>query len=144
MDQLAAIRAFVRVVESGNFTRAAHLLSMPKPSVSKQVQMLEQHLRTRLLNRTTRRVTVTADGAAITSVSCASSPTWTNSTGMVPAQASPKGRLRVDVSASIAMLCIIPSLPDFHARYPDIQLEVGTTDRPVDLTAESIDCVSNT
>jgi len=142
MDQLAAIRAFVRVVESGNFTRAAQLLSMPKPTVSKQVQLLEQHLRTRLLNRTTRRVTVTADGAAYYERVVRILADMEELDGsMVPAQASPKGRLRVDVSASIAMLCIIPSLRDFHARYPDIQLDVGTTDRPVDLTAESIDCV---
>ena len=64
MDQLAAMRAFVRVVEVGTFTRAAQLLETPKPTVSKQIQLLEAHLRTRLLNRTTRRVTVTADGAA--------------------------------------------------------------------------------
>jgi len=60
---------------------------------------------------------------------------------MAPAQASPKGRLRIDVSASIAMLCIVPALPDFHARYPDIQLDIGASDRPVDLTGESVDCV---
>ena len=54
MDQLSAMRAFVRVVEAGNFTRAAQLLELPKPRISKQVQMLESHLRTKLLNRTTR------------------------------------------------------------------------------------------
>ena len=64
MDHMAAMRAFVRVVEVGTFTRAAQLLNVPKPTLSKLIQGLEAHLRTRLLNRTTRRVTVTADGAA--------------------------------------------------------------------------------
>ena len=64
MDQLAAMRAFVRVVETGTFTRAADLLDTPKPTVTKLIQQLETHLRAKLLNRTTRRVTVTMDGAA--------------------------------------------------------------------------------
>ena len=64
MDQLAAMRAFIRVVEAGTFTRAASTLGMPKPTVTKLVQSLEAHIRTKLLNRTTRRVTVTPDGAA--------------------------------------------------------------------------------
>ncbi|MFY0099876.1 LysR family transcriptional regulator, partial [Acinetobacter baumannii] len=64
MDQLAAMRAFVRVVETGNFTRAAEVLDTPKPTITKLVQSLEAHVRTKLLNRTTRRVTVTPDGAA--------------------------------------------------------------------------------
>ena len=55
MDQLAAMRAFVRVVETGTFTRAADLLDMPKPTVTKLIQQLEAHLRAKLLNRTTRR-----------------------------------------------------------------------------------------
>src|SRR5258708_36385659 len=64
MDQMAAMRAFSRVVEVGTFTRAAQLLGLPKPTLSKLIQGLEAHLRTKLLNRTTRRVSVTADGAA--------------------------------------------------------------------------------
>ena len=65
MDQLNAMRAFVRVVEVGTFTRAAELLDLPKPTVTKLIQQLEGHLRAQLLNRTTRRVTVTMDGAAV-------------------------------------------------------------------------------
>ena len=64
MDQLNAMRAFVRVVEVGTFTRAAELLDLPKPTVTKLIQQLEGHLHAQLLNRTTRRVTVTMDGAA--------------------------------------------------------------------------------
>ena len=64
MDQIQAMRIFTRVVEAGTFTRAADSLSLPKATVTKHVQALEERLRVKLLNRTTRRVTVTADGAA--------------------------------------------------------------------------------
>jgi DNA-binding transcriptional LysR family regulator len=142
MDQLSAMRAFVRVVEAGNFTRAAQLLDMPKPSVSKQVQLLETHLRTKLLNRTTRRMSLTTDGSAYYERVVRILADMDELDGsMTLLQASPKGRLRVDVSGSIAMLCIIPSLPDFHERYPDIQVEIGVTDRVVDLIGENVDCV---
>jgi LysR family transcriptional regulator, regulator for bpeEF and oprC len=142
MDQLAAMRAFVRVVEAGTFTRAASLLGTPKPTVTKLIQALEAHLRTKLLNRTTRRVTVTPDGAAYFERAVALLADLDELDGnMTLSQASPKGRLRVDVGASLALLVIIPALPDFHARYPDIQLELGVTDRPVDLIGENVDCV---
>ena len=64
MDRFAAMQAYVRVVEAGTFTKAADLLNLPKPTVTRLIQTLEAHLQTKLLNRTTRRVTVTADGAA--------------------------------------------------------------------------------
>lgn len=142
MDQLAAMRAFVRVVEAGTFTRAAELLDIPKPTVTKQIQLLEAHVRTKLLNRTTRRVTVTPDGAAYYERVVRLLTDLEELDGsMTQSQASPQGRLRVDVGSSIALLVIIPALPEFHARYPDIQIDLGVTDRPVDLIGESVDCV---
>ncbi len=141
-DQLAAMRAFARVVETGTFTRAAESLAMPKATLTKLVQLLEAHLRTRLLNRTTRRVTVTADGAAYYERVVQLLADLDELDGsMAVSQATPKGRLRIDVSAPLALLIIIPALPDFHARYPDIQIDIGVTDRPVDLIAENVDCV---
>jgi len=142
MDQLAAMRAFSRVVEAGTFTRAAEMLGMPKPTLSKLIQGLEAHLRTKLLNRTTRRVTVTADGAAYydRAVRILADLDELDS-NMTLSQASPKGRLRIDISASLALLILIPALPRFHARYPDIQIDLGVTDRPVDLVGENVDCV---
>ena len=141
-DQLAAMRAFARVVEAGTFTRASESLSMPKATLTKLIQMLEAHLRTRLLNRTTRRVTVTPDGAAYYERVVQLIADLDELDGsMATSQASPKGRLRIDVSAPLALLIIIPALPDFHARYPDIQIDIGVTDRPVDLVAENVDCV---
>lgn len=142
MDQLAAMRAFVRVVEAGTFTRAADLLEIPKPTLTKQVQALEAHLRTKLLNRTTRRVTVTPDGAAYYERALALLNDLEELDGsMTLSQASPRGRLRVDISTSLASLILIPALPDFFARYPDIQLDLGVTDRSVDLVGENVDCV---
>jgi DNA-binding transcriptional LysR family regulator len=142
MDQLAAMRAFVRVVEAGTFTRAARSLGTPKPTVSKLIRTLEGHLRTKLLNRTTRRVTVTPDGAAYYERVVRLLADLDELDGsMTLSQASPKGRLRVDMSAALAMQVVIPALGDFYARYPDIQIDLGVTDRPVDLVGENVDCV---
>jgi DNA-binding transcriptional LysR family regulator len=142
MDQLAAMRAFVRVVETGTFTRAAERLDLPKSTITKLVQSLEAHVRTKLLNRTTRRVTVTPDGAAYYErVVRLLSDLDELDGSMTVSQASLKGRIRIDVSASLANLIIIPAISEFHARYPDIQIDVGVSDRPVDLIAENVDCV---
>ena len=142
MDQVAAMRAFVRVVETGTFTHAAKLLRTPKPTVTKLIQALEAHVETKLLHRTTRRVTVTPDGAAYYErVVRLLADLEELDASMTVSQATPKGRLRIDVTASLALLIIIPALPDFHARYPGIQLELGVTDRTVDLIGENVDCV---
>lgn len=141
-DQLAAMRAFARVVEAGTFTRASGSLEMPKATLTKLIQTLEAHLRTRLLNRTTRRVTVTPDGAAYYERVVQLLADLEELDGsMALSQTSPKGRLRIDVSGALANLLIIPALVDFHSRYPDIQIDIGVTDRPVNLIAENVDCV---
>jgi LysR family transcriptional regulator, regulator for bpeEF and oprC len=142
LDQLAAMRAFVRVVEAGNFTRAALTLEMPKPTVTKLVQTLEAHVRTKLLHRTTRRVSVTPDGAAYYERVVRLLADLDELDGsMTSSQARPIGRLRVDIASTLAVLIIIPALAEFHARYPEIQLDLGVTDRPVDLIGENVDCV---
>jgi DNA-binding transcriptional LysR family regulator len=142
MDQLAAMRAFVRVVEAGTFSQAAGSLRMPKPTVTKLIQSLEAHLRTRLLNRTTRRVTVTPDGAAYYErVVRLLGEIDEIDSSITLSQAHARGRLRIDVGTSLAALVIIPALPDFFARYPEIQIDLGVTDRPVDLIGENVDCV---
>ncbi|MGO4711197.1 LysR family transcriptional regulator [Bradyrhizobium sp. 2TAF24] len=142
MDQLAAMRAFIRVVEAGTFSQAAESLRMPKPTVTKLIQSLETHVSTKLLNRTTRRVTVTPDGAAYYERVVRLLGELDELDGsMALSQAHAKGRLRVDVGTSLAVLVIIPALPDFYARYPEIQIDLGVTDRPVDLIGENVDCV---
>ena len=142
MDQLGAMRAFARVVEAGSFTRAADLLDMPKATLTKLIQGLEGHLRTQLLHRTTRRVNVTPDGAAYYERAMRLLADLDELDGsMTQSQTTPSGKLRVDVSAAVARLCIIPALGSFQKRYPDIRIDLGVTDRPVDLIAENVDCV---
>jgi DNA-binding transcriptional LysR family regulator len=141
VDHLLAIRVFSRVVETGGFTRAAESLQMPNATVSKLVQSLERHLGVKLLERTTRRVSVTVDGAAYyerTRQLLAELDDVEGTLGR--SQANPRGRLRVDTGGSIASGLLIPALPDFCGRYPDIQLQLGVTDRTVDLVGENIDC----
>jgi DNA-binding transcriptional LysR family regulator len=141
MDQLAAMRAFVRIVESGSFTRTARSLNTPKPTVTKHIQTLEAHLRTRLLNRTTRRITVTPDGAAYYERAVRLLSELEELDGsMASSQARPKGKLRVDVSTTLAQLVVIPALPDFFERYPEIEIELGVSDRLADLVADNVDC----
>lgn len=142
MDQIQSMRVFARVVETGSFTRAAESLDMPKGSATKLVQQLETRLKVRLLNRTTRRVTVTPDGAAYYErASRLLSDLDEMEAAMTLAQGKPVGRLRVDVGSSIASRIIIPALPEFYRRYPDIQLDLGVGDRPVDLISDNVDCV---
>ncbi len=142
MDQIQAMRIFTRVVEAGTFTRAADSLSLPKATVTKHVQALEERLRVKLLNRTTRRVTVTADGAAYYERTVRLLADLDDiEASMTNARANPLGRLRVDVGTAVAQLLIIPHLPEFQARYPDIQLDLGVSDRPVDLLGDNVDCV---
>lgn len=142
MDKVSAMKAFVRVVEAGTFTRAAESLDLPKAQVTRLVQSLEAHLRTQLLNRTTRRVVVTADGGAYyeRAVRLLDDIEELESS-MTHAKVNPRGRLRVDVVSPIANLILIPALDEFRERYPDVQLEMGVTERPVDLVGENVDCV---
>ncbi|EJE52591.1 transcriptional regulator [Acidovorax sp. CF316] len=142
MDQIQAMRIFVRVVEAGTFTRAADSLSLPKATVTKHVQALEERLRVKLLNRTTRRVTVTADGAAYYERTIRLLTDLDDiEASMTNARSNPRGRLRVDVGTSMAQLLILPNLAEFHARYPDIQVDLGVSDRMVDLISDNVDCV---
>lgn len=142
MDKLSAMQAFVRVVEAGTFTKAADSMGLPKATVTRLVQSLEGQLQTKLLNRTTRRVTVTADGAAYFDRALRLLGELDElESSMTRAKANPRGRLRIDAPTSLGQLLLIPHLPDFHARYPDIQIDLGLSDRPVDLLGENVDCV---
>ncbi|HEV8313311.1 MAG TPA: LysR family transcriptional regulator [Burkholderiaceae bacterium] len=142
MDKLLAMQTFVRVVEAGTFAKAADSAGLPKPTVTRLIQGLESHLQTKLLNRTTRRVTVTADGAAYYDRALrVLNEIHELESSMSHAKANPRGRLRIDVGTSVGQQLLIPALQDFHARYPDIQIDLGVTDRPVDLIGENVDCV---
>lgn len=142
MDKLSAMKAFVRVVEAGTFTKAADSLDVPKAQVTRQVQALEAELKTLLLNRTTRRVSVTTEGAAYydRAVRVLDDIEELESS-LSHAKVNPRGKLRIDMPSAVANYVLMPALEAFCARYPDIQLDVGVSDRPVDLIAENVDCV---
>jgi DNA-binding transcriptional LysR family regulator len=141
-NQLLAIRSFARVVETGSFTRAADSLDMPKATVSKLVRELEAHLGVRLLQRTTRRVQVTDDGNSYYDRTARLIREIEEiDRSLSGAHKKPRGKIRVDVGGSPGRMILLPALPDFFARYPDMQIDLGVSDRSVDLIAENVDCV---
>lgn len=142
MDRFQAMQVFTRVVDSNSFTRAADSLGLPRATVTTAVQNLENLLQVRLLNRTTRRISLTPDGAAYYE-RCARilADVEEAEASFREVARGPKGRLRIDVPAPIGRLVLIPRMCEFHSRYPDIELAIGMGDRPVDLVRESVDCV---
>lgn len=142
MDQLAAIRTFIRIVEAGSITKAAASLDMPKSTASKLLADLESHLGTKLLLRSTRSITVTPEGSAYyEQVSQVVGRLDDADLSLRDRSSDPKGRVRVDVHSSMAISILIPALGEFRAKYPDIQLVIGISDRPVGLIEEGVDCV---
>ncbi len=141
MDRFDAMLAFTRVVETNSFTQAAMSLNMPKATLSAQVAALEKRLNTKLLHRTTRHVSVTYDGEAYYQrvIRLLQDLDETESS-LTQSRLSYRGRLRVDVATTLTRRIILPSLDDFIARYPEIELELGCTDRTVDLLQEGVDC----
>jgi LysR family transcriptional regulator for bpeEF and oprC len=131
----------VQVVDAGGFTKAADSMRLPKATVSTLVRDLETTLAVKLLNRTTRQISLTADGAVYYE-RCVSILADVRDAEHVLSKthASPSGRLRVDVPASLGRRLILPALGEFFRRYPDINIEVGCSDRPVDLIEEGVDC----
>ncbi len=141
LDKLMAMTLFARIVETGGITRAADSLGIPKATATTLIQKLESALGVRLLNRTTRRVTVTADGAAYYE-RCISILGLVRDTeeSLGRQHAAPRGRLRVDVPTLMARSVFVPALPQFFSRYPDIELALACSDRHADLIEDSIDC----
>lgn len=142
MDRFEAMRAFVCVVDTGSFTRAAAHLGLSRASVSALVQQLETHLRVRLLHRTTRRLQLTSEGQAY----CPRARELLQAldeveAGLAGSRQLPCGRLRIDVPTPFAQWLLLPALAGFHARYPDIEIDLGASDRAVDLAGEQVDCV---
>ncbi|EPJ3205184.1 LysR family transcriptional regulator [Salmonella enterica subsp. enterica serovar Derby] len=132
---------FTQVVEQGGFARAADVLHLHRPAVTKAIQHLEDDLGTKLLNRTTRKVTLTEEGDAfyqrtkallgdVDDIMASFSPTR-------PA----RGKLRINAPLSLAHSIIVPALNDFQSRYPDVEIVLTSTDCKIDLLAEGIDCM---
>lgn len=142
MDRFNAMRVFTRIVELGGFAKAADSLQLPRASVTILIKQLEAHLGVQLLQRTTRQVSPTLDGAAYYQ-RCVSLLSDLEETEAVfsTSRRNPRGTLRIDMPAGIGRFIVIPALPEFTARYPHIDLEIGLNDRPVDLIREGVDCV---
>jgi DNA-binding transcriptional LysR family regulator len=142
MDRLESLRLFTRIVELGNFTRAADALDLPRATVTKAIKDLEDRLGARLLERTTRQVRPTLDGQSyyerciriLAEIEDADASLSTSTL-------DPRGTLRLDLHGSHATRIILPRLDEFHRRYPKIKLAISTGDRLVDLVREGIDCV---
>lgn len=142
MDQLVCMRSFVRVADLHSFTGAADALGLSRAVVSAHVAELERHLRCQLFQRTTRRVGLTADGAEYLS-RCQRilADLAAADEALQRTRISPAGRLRVDVPVMFGRALLIPALPKFTARYPELELEVQLNDRRVDVIAEELDVV---
>ena len=140
MDRFNAMLVFTRIVELGGFARAADSLQMPRASVTVLIKQLEAHLGVQLLHRTTRQVSPTLDGAAYYQRCVSLLSDLEEAEGLFRGS-QPKGKLRVDMPAAVGRLVVFPALPEFTRRYPLIELEVGLSDRPVDLIREGVDCV---
>ena len=142
MDQLVCMKSFARVAELHSFTRAADSLGLSRAVVSTHVADLERHLRCQLFHRTTRRVGLTGDGAEylarcqriLAEIEAADET-------LRGARLGVAGRLRVDLPVAFGRALLIPALPRFTQRYPDLKLEVQLNDRVIDLIAEEVDLV---
>lgn len=142
MNQLEAMRIYLRVAELASFTRTAEDMGLPKASISGAVQRLESLLGTRLLQRTTRRVQMTRDGQVFYERCKDLLADMDEMQGMfrvTPAEL--RGRLRIDMPLIMARDIVVPALPAFMQQYPNIEIELSSTDRLVDVVGEGFDCV---
>lgn len=142
MNTLESMQVFVRVAEQASFTKAADGLGMLKATVSQAVQQLENSVGTRLLHRTTRKVQLTLDGQAYYDRCKELLGEFDTIQAMFQRSGEAvRGRLRVDLPSRLARSYIIPALPEFLKAHPQIEFELSTTDRLVDLVQEGFDCV---
>lgn len=140
MDRLRAFEVFVTVVTRGSFTKAADALDTSPANVTRYVNELEAHLRTRLMNRTSRRLSLTEGGEALfdRAKSILEEVAETEALATT-ASLQPRGRLRINAPLSFGSLVLAPLWPRFMAKYPDVELDVGLIDRMVDIVEEGYD-----
>lgn len=142
MDRIQSMQIFARVVEMHSFSRAAESLSLPPSRVTRAVKELEAFLGVRLLQRTTRHISLTPDGVLYYDNSKRLLADLEAIEASFPGSAGrPRGRLRVDMTLSLARLVVLPRIKDFQARFPDVELTLTVADRTVELVQEGIDCV---
>ena len=140
MDRFDAMRLFVRIVERRSFSQAALDLNLPASTATEGVKQLEGRLGARLLQRTTRHVSPTLDGEAFYR-RCLAILAELEDAEAEFSDAKPRGLLRVDVHGTLSRHFLLPGLPAFLERYPDLKLHLGEGDRLVDLVREGVDCV---
>ena len=142
MQNLEPVLIFVKVAEMGSFTHAADSLGIQKGRASTAVRRLEEEVGVRLLHRTTRSVQLTEDGRAFHARARDLLADVDDLHSMFAGtRVALRGRLRADLPTELARTTIIPALPGFMATYPELELEVSSTDRQVDLVQEGFDCV---
>jgi len=140
MDRFDAMRVFTRVVERRSFTLAANDLGIPRSTVTDAVKQLEARLGVRLLERTTRQVSPTLDGEAHYRRCVSLIADLEDAEGAFGAT-KPKGLLRVEVQGTLARHFLLPGLPAFFVKYPEIEINMSEGERWIDLIREGVDCV---
>lgn len=140
MDRFQEMQVFVRIAERRSFSQAAEDLRIPRATVTNLIKRMEQRLGARLLERTTRQVRLTHDGEAYYQRCVRLLADLEEADGAF-LNTAPKGLLRVNAQGTLAKYFVMPGLPGFLERYPDIVLHLGEDDRLVDLVREGVDCV---
>lgn len=140
MDRFLEMQVFIRIAERKSFTQAADDMQIPRATVTNLLKRMEERLGTRLLERTTRTVRLTHDGEAYYRRCVRLVADMEEAEGSFR-HVAPKGLLRANLQGTLARHFVVPALPAFIARYPDIELQIGEDDRLVDLVREGIDCV---
>lgn len=140
MDRLTALAVFRQVVERGSFAAAARYLKLSAAAVSKNIGELEAHLAVRLLNRTTRSMSLTEAGQRYyEQVARILDDLQQADSSLGELQATPSGTLRVSAPMSFSLVCLADAIPRFLARYPELTLDLQLDDRRVDMIAEGFD-----
>lgn len=142
MDRFDALRLFTRIVELGSFTRAAGELGVPRASATHAIKALEQRLGSRLLERTTRQVRVTADGRIYYDC-CAHLLAELDDVeaGLSNTVREARGVLRIDLRGGAATQLLLPQIDDFCRRHPQVELAISNGERLADLLRDGVDCV---
>lgn len=140
-NMLELMGIFVQVVELRSFTKAADTLQLHRPAVSKSIQQLEDDLGVKLLHRTTRSLSVTAEGDEIYQRAKTLLSDVNEMLASVSPTQPPRGRLRIDAPLALTHTILVPSLSEFQALYPQIEVVLTASDRLTDLISEGIDCV---
>ena len=142
MDKIQAMQVFVRVAETNSFTAASDSLGMPKGSVSRQIQALEKNTGTRLLQRTTRRVRLTRDGELYYHRCLELLGMLEDMDTLFRQEPSTlNGTVRADMSVAMATGFVLPRLPEFLQQYPELRVELSSSDSQADLIRDGLDCV---